>query len=174
MNLRLSWLLWGLATTSTIGCGPVPVRRSAGDALHAAEARLVERGIALDPTGRRADAIRTERYCHVPPDAQGNDWARSLIAPYRGPLAITVDGDAAEQAAARQRCVYLFRVEVTAQGAEGAATLTATGEWWRLAQRRCETLGNALVGRLRCEYGYDGAVAPRAVEPHFHSMFTGL
>ncbi|MCK6575416.1 hypothetical protein L6V77_30525 [Myxococcota bacterium] len=173
MSLRF-FLVWALALTSAVGCGPVAVRQAAGDALRAAEARLVERGIALDAAGRRADAFRTERYCYVPPDAQGNDWARSLIAPYRGPLAITVEGDAGEQAEARRRCAYLFRVEVTAQGAQGSATLTATGEWWRLAQRRCETLGNALVGRMRCEYGYDGAVAPQAIEPHFHSMFTGL
>jgi hypothetical protein len=87
---------------------------------------------------------------------------------------VTVEGDAAEQAAARGRCTWLFRVEVAARGVPGAATLTATGEWWRLAQRRCEPVGNPLVGRVRCEYGYDGAVAPQAIEPHFHAMFSGL
>jgi hypothetical protein len=135
----------GLALVAGCGAGPVAVRQPPADALRAAEARLVERGIVLDSAGRRADALRTERYCYVPPDAQGNDWGRSLIAPYRGPF-----------------------------GVPGAATLTATGEWWRLAQRRCEPVGNPLVGRVRCEYGYDGAVAPQAIEPHFHAMFSGL
>lgn len=172
MKSRIFPLLW--MVTSACGAGPVPVRQAPGDALRAAEARLAERGIALDAAGRRADALRTERFCYVPPDAQGNDWARSLIAPYRGPLSITVEGDAAEHAEARKRCAYLFRVEVVAGGPPAAATLTATGEWWRLAQRRCEPIGNPLVGRMRCEYGYDGAVAPQAVEPHFHAMFSGL
>lgn len=154
---------------------PVRVKQPAPLALQAAEGRLVERGIVMDATGRRPDALRTERYCYVPPDAQGNDWARSFIAPFRGAPTPTVEGDEAEQKTARSKCTYLFRVELRAEtDAAGQSHLQAVSEWWRLTQRHCETIGNPLVGRMRCEYGYDGAVAPQAVEPYVHGMLTGL
>lgn len=164
-----------LATLAACGSGPVRVRSTPEEALQAAAGRLSERGVSLDPAGRRPDMLRTERYCYVPPDAQGHDWNRSLTRPYAGPLVVTVEGDPAEQETARHRCEHLFRVELrAATSPEGETRLQATSEWWRLAQRHCEPLGNPLLGRQRCEYGYDGAMAPQAVEPHFHGMLTGL
>ena len=163
------------ASLSACGGGPVVVRQPAAMALRSAEARLAERGIAIDPNGRTPESFRTERFCYVPPDAQGNSWDRSFIAPYRGLLTPTVEGDAAEQGAGRGKCSALFRVELRATtDSSGQARLQATSEWWRLAQRRCEVLGNPLLGRMRCEYGYDGALAPQSVEPHIHAMLTGL
>lgn len=174
MARRLTAPLVALALAAC-SSGPVRVKQAAPLALQAAEARLVERGIVMDAAGRRPDALRTERYCYVPPDAQGNDWARSFIAPFRGAPTPTVEGDEAEQKAARSKCAYQFRVELRSEtDATGQAHLQAVSEWWRLTQRHCETIGNPLVGRMRCEYGYDGAVAPQAVEPYIHGMLSGL
>ncbi len=167
--------LFGLFMLSACGSGPVRTRATPEEALRQAEGRLQERGIELDTAVRSPRHLRTIRYCYAPPDREGSDWNRSFARPFHAPPSETVDGEVARQDAARAQCEFMFRVELTATGAaDGTSQLEATTEWWRKAQRSCAPLGNPLLAVMRCEYAYDGAMAPQAIEGFINGMLTGL
>lgn len=151
-----------------LGCsaGPVTTKAPPKQALAAARARLLERGIQLDEAGDRPDRVRTMYHCHV----EYQDFDITFVTSAPAPRPFEVEGTLEEQAREKARCPYLVRGEVTAQ----AETLIADAEWWRLDEVECAPLGNALVGKMKCHYDWRSAAPPDDARTYFSRLLRGL
>ena len=160
------------------GCTPshIQVRTAPADALAAATVRLEERGVAFDPAGRRADRIRSAHFCYHPPTRSGGGFDASFQhkSP-AGPVGFDHLAPLDEQAAARNRCEWMFRFEVHARPQDGETRIEVQPAWWRVKNTKCTPEGDPLLGVLRCDYGYSAAHKPPADLAGFiYRVLSGL
>ncbi|MCA9525785.1 MAG: hypothetical protein KC549_05755 [Myxococcales bacterium] len=160
-----------LLALGLMACGGHRIRTQtpAPAAIAEATARLKARGIPLDAEGQRPDRLRTSYLCHLP----GQAWDVTLLQPGTAPVPFTAEGTLDEQAAARARCPLLLQIEVAAQA--GADTeMQVVPAWWRLEDRGCQPIGEPLLGRLRCEYGYRGAAVDEDPSGYVYGVLAGI
>lgn len=163
-------VITGLLGVAACSARPVETRTVPAAALTEAAARLTARGIALDPAGQRADRLRTGYFCHQ----DTNDWDATFASPAPAPVPFSAEGTFEEQATTRARCPQLVQVEVVTVPVEAGTRLQVESAWWRLEDRGCQPIGEPLLGRVHCEYGYRGATAPGEVERFFYGILAGI
>ncbi len=152
-----------LVAVALTACTPahLDVKGEPGDALKSVEGRLKERGIALDPSGRRVDRLRTAHFCYVPLRQDGGGWDATFASPSPGgPVGFAFEGALDEQKRAEDKCPHLVRVGVTtAPGPEGARVVVEP-EWYRLRSAGCSPKGDLLLGIYECRYKYVAEAEP--------------
>ena len=177
-RMALNLAICGLMAISSTACTPsqIHVKRAARDALAAAEARLIERGIALDPAGRRPDRLRTAFFCYREPGRLGRQWDRSFAVQTPGPVPFEHRGTMQEQEKAQARCPHLFRTEIFATpGLEPTqSAVRVESAWWKIEMESCEPVGDPLMGQIRCHYRYVGAQARDESDRFFYGVLSGL
>lgn len=149
---------------------PVETRTPAAPALTEAAARLTARGIALDPAGQRPDRLRTGYFCHRP----GEAWDLSFTSPATPPVPFSAEGTLEEQATARGKCPLLLQVEVTTAPSPEGTQLEVQSAWWRLKEHACAPLGDPLMGKVRCDYAWEGATGEAGVEAFIYGIMSGI
>lgn len=154
----------GLAACSS--SAPVPTKAPPKQALATAKARMTERGIQIDEAGARPDRVRTAFHCHAPYDSFDITFAVSDPAPRPFEISGTIEQREKEKA----RCPYIMRAEITT--VEGA--LQVDTEWWRLAEGKCKSTGNALLGEATCQYDWKGAAPPDDARKFVQGLLRGL
>ncbi|MGK0360483.1 MAG: hypothetical protein ACI9U2_002796 [Bradymonadia bacterium] len=164
MRAIVTMTLLGLGACSS--SAPVPTRAPPKQALATARARMTERGIQLDEAGARPDRLRTTFHCHAPYDSFDVTFAGSDPAPRPFEISGTIEQREKEKA----RCPYMMRAEITT--VEGA--LQVDTEWWRLAEGKCESTGNALLGKAICQYDWKGAAPPDDARTFVQGLLRGL
>ena len=156
------------------GSGQAVVRQPAPVAMQTATSRLLEQGIALDPTPRNAERTRSVWFCWVPPGREGLQWPQTFASPGPGPRPFDVDGDQQAQDAARARCAYQLRFELNASPSPDGTVLRFTSEWMRVATTRCDAVEPVLLGRQACKYTWRPAAPPARVESWLDDLLNGL
>ncbi|MEZ4472405.1 MAG: hypothetical protein R3F60_16740 [bacterium] len=162
-----SWVLAGLL----LGCGTstVRTRTAPAPALAEAAARLKERGIQLDAEGTRPDRLRTTWFCHLPDQA----WEVTLQRPGNAPVPFTVEGPG--RAGRRSRALPAAGPgRGHRPGGRARHHAGRRAGWWRLEDRGCQPVGEPLLGRVRCEYGYRGAAVSEDPRAFFFGILAGI
>ncbi len=169
----MRWLTLALV----LGCTPshVDLKAEPKDAIEVARKRLVARRVVLDESFKRADALRTAWFCHLPAGRNGLLWDTMMSKAEAGPVGFEREGTLEEQGRVTDRCTHLFRLEVHARPRDSGSRVEVRPEWYRLRQGKCEALGDPLLGNFRCRYDYRGThQAPDDAAAFLYRTLSGI
>jgi hypothetical protein len=158
------------------GCagGAATVRRPPAAALAAARARLIEQGIALDPTLQGGARLRSVWFCFVPAGREGLQWSSTFARVGAGPTPFTVEGPVQVQDEALARCAHQVRFELDAQTSGEGSRLRFTSEWMRAAIDVCTPIEPALLGARACRYAWRPSGPQENLEGALDDVLNGL
>ena len=158
------------------GCagGAATVRRPPAAALVAARARLIEQGIALDPTLHGGARLRSVWFCFVPAGREGLQWSSTFARVGAGPTPFKVEGPVQAQDDALARCAHQVRFELDAQASGEGSRLRFTSEWMRAAIYVCAPIEPALLGARACRYTWRPSGPQANLEGALDDVLNGL
>lgn len=171
-----TWGIIGGLSLWLLGCAPnhLDVRGPPKDAIARAAARLVERGIAVDPATRGGHRVRTAWFCYRAPGLEGRQWDRSFAATTGAPVPFSYESPIEKQGEAVKECPYIFRVEIAARASGSGSELVVESAWWRPRQQRCAHIGDPILGQMVCEYAYVGTVPPEDPARYVYGLLQDL